>query len=108
MWHFFRPGMVYYTGEQTGGARVERVETIAELRGWLKRQKQAAYVVARPEDFERERGEFPGAVEVLTQVPWFLKSDHDLVLLRCEPGTLAEERTAAAEPAATGEAASRW
>lgn len=108
MWHFFRPGMVYYTGEQTGGARVERVETIAELRGWLKRQKQAAYVVARPEDFERERGEFPGAVEVLTQVPWFLKSDHDLVLLRCEPGTLAEERTAAAEPAATEEAASRW
>ncbi|MFM7159732.1 MAG: ArnT family glycosyltransferase, partial [Planctomycetaceae bacterium] len=65
MWHFFRPGMVYYTGEQTGGVRVERLETIAELQGWLERQSQAAYVFTRPEDFERERDAFPGPVEML-------------------------------------------
>jgi len=94
MWHVFRPGMVYYVGERTGATRIERVETAGELRGWLERQDSTVYVLARPEDHERDGAELPVPGEVVTRVPWFLKAGHDLVLLRFDCRGQAATRAA--------------
>lgn len=92
-WRFFRPGLVYYTAEQIGVSRIERLETPEAVAQWLGASTGPRFVVARANEFAAAREKLPAGIEVVAQQPWFLKAGNDLVLLRWQ-GT--EPRSAAA------------
>jgi 4-amino-4-deoxy-L-arabinose transferase-like glycosyltransferase len=81
-WHFFRPGLIYYSGELAGAHRVERLETPEELLAWLQANPGPTFVVARSDELARERDRLPADLQEVTRVPWFMKQGHQLVLLR--------------------------
>lgn len=84
-WHFFRPGLIYYSGELAGVDRVERLETAEDLLAWWKANPGPTFVVARADELDRERARLPADLQEVTRVPWFMKQGHELVLLR-RPG----------------------
>jgi len=88
-WHFFRPGLIYYSGELAGADRVERLETIEELLDWWKAIPGPTFVVARADELARERARLPSDLQEVTRVPWFMKRGHELVLLR-RPGEASD------------------
>jgi hypothetical protein len=84
-WHFFRPGLIYYSGELAGVDRVERLETAEDLLAWWKANPGPTFVVARADELDRERARLPADLQEVTRVAWFMKQGHELVLLR-RPG----------------------
>lgn len=88
-WHFFRPGLIYYSGELAGADRVERLENIEELLDWWKVTPGPTFVVARADELARERSRLPLDLQEVTRIPWFMKQGHELILLR-RPGEASD------------------
>lgn len=81
-WHFFRPGLIYYSAELAGTHRIERLETIEELLEWWQSTPGPTFVVARSDEVGRERDRLPHDVREVARVPWFMKQGYELVLLQ--------------------------
>jgi 4-amino-4-deoxy-L-arabinose transferase-like glycosyltransferase len=86
-WHFFRPGLIYYSAERAGIHRVEKLETLDELLDWWQTTPGPTFVVARADELARERARLPPDVREVIRVPWFMKQGHELVLLQRPAGT---------------------
>ena len=81
-WRFFRPGLVYYSADQTGVSRIDQFETPEALAQWLEKTPGTRFVVARVSDFEKSRSQLPAGLEIVAREPWFLKPEEELVLLK--------------------------
>lgn len=81
-WHFFRPGLIYYSGEFAGVERVERLDNLDDVVRWWETNTGPTFVVARADDLARERDRLPPDVREVTRVPWFMKQGFELVLLQ--------------------------
>jgi len=84
-WHFFRPGLIYYSGEYAGAHRVERLDTIEQTLEWWNQERGATFVVARSDDLARHQSRLPADLREVTRVPWFMKAGFELVLLHRSP-----------------------
>ena len=88
-WHFFRPGLIYYSAELAGTHRIEKLETVEELLDWWQATPGPTFVVARSDELAREHPRLPADVREVARVPWFMKQGHELVLLH-RPGAGSE------------------
>lgn len=81
-WRFFRPGLVYYAAEQIGVSRVEPLSSIEAVEEWFARPGQISYVVAREEEYLKEKDRLSPEIEVVASEDWFLKPGQRLLLLK--------------------------
>ena len=92
-WHFFRPGLIYYSGEYAGAHRVERLDTVDQVLDWWSEQRGPSFVVARSDDLARHQHRLPADLREVARVPWFMKAGFELVLLQRPQQTGSSDRS---------------
>lgn len=92
-WRFFRPGLIYYATSSVETGHIPRLEDPASVSRWLAASTDPSFVIARADELHTHRAALPVGLTEIARTPWFLKANHELVLLRFDPTQTAARET---------------